>query len=78
MDQLTVSKLRRHAAGFTPEAFDKLLRAIAASETRHSEEAEDEDDLFELVLADILPAEADEDLEGRIMLLLDAYFDLKD
>ncbi len=70
-----LNKLSKYAAGFDPAAFDALVQGIIEAEARHSQE-EDEDDLFELILDDILPDDADEAMEGRVMLLLDAYFSL--
>ncbi len=78
MDPDLSSRLRRHAARFGPAAFEELLLAIAASDARHSATTDDEDDLFELVLEDVLPQDASEEMEGSIMLLLDDYFDLSD
>ncbi len=74
-----INRFSRHAAGFTAEAFEKLLSDIEASFLRHSAAAhhEDEDDLFELILEDVLPPGADDALEGRIMLLLDDWFEEK-
>lgn len=74
-----INRFSRHAAGFTAEAFEKLLSDIEASFLRHRAAAPhgDEDDLFELILEDVLPPGADDALEGRIMLLLDDWFEEK-
>lgn len=78
MNQEMEGKLRRQAAGFEAREFEAYLSAIEASYARRSRQpgASDEDDLFEWMLEDVLPDGADEELEGRVMLLLDAWLDL--
>lgn len=71
--------LSRHAGGFTPEVFGDLIEGIIASHQKHAPQTEDDEDvLFELILDDILPEGADDALEGKVMLLLDDYFEIAD
>lgn len=70
--------LKQHKTDFEPGMFENLLKAIIAADLNCADKAEDEDSLFEMILDEVLPEDADEAFEGKVMLLLDDYFEARE
>ncbi|MGI6696722.1 MAG: hypothetical protein ACOX6O_10895 [Christensenellales bacterium] len=70
--------LKKHKAGFAPGIYESLIDAIIEADSKNADMVDDEDSLFEQILDDVLPEGADEALEGRVMMLLDDYFEIRE